>query len=102
MTNESDGISGTDNIAVLFPDKPSAAPIPPQTEILETLDEFGLEIAGGTIAGVIIIGFRSNSTLKVSIGGKVPFSDAVSALEQVKFGILARDYSANLITNQIK
>lgn len=97
-----DGIAGTDNISVLFPEKPSAAPIPPQPEVLQVLDEFGLEVAGGAITGVIIIGFRDTGMTKVSISGKVPFKDAVTSLEQMRFGIMARDYAQTIVAAQTR
>lgn len=95
MTDEIDGLHGSDNISVLFPDKPSAAPLPPQPQIVQLLDEYGLEAVGGKMVGLLIIGIRDDGSVKAGISGKVGFRDGIAALEQMKFGILARDYISN-------
>ncbi len=89
----SDGINGTDNVEPLFPDRPSAAPLGPQPEIVTALESIAVEAASGKITGLLMIALDAKGDIKVSISGKVPFSDAVAALEQMKFGILARDYA---------
>lgn len=96
MCNKADGLHGSDNVSVLFPDKPSAAPLPPQPQIVQLLDEYGVEAAGGKMVGLLIIGIRDDGSVKAGISGKVGFRDGVAALEQMKFGILARDYIANV------
>lgn len=95
MTDD-DGINGTDNVAVLFPAKPSAAGIPPQPDVVLALEDFLSEAASGKVVGILILGFDELRNVKVSITGKIPFTDGVAALEQMKFGILARDYARGI------
>ncbi len=97
MSNESDGIAGTDNISVLFPEKPSAAPLLAQPEVVVLLEELATLAATGKITGIIVLAFTEVGADRASITGKVSFRDGVTALEQMKFGILARDYSQKLI-----
>lgn len=89
----SDGIGGTDNVEVLFPDKPSAAPLPPQPDIVDALEQYAFDASAGKITGLLMIGLGPAGEVAAVMRGKIAFTDAVSALEQMKFGILARDYA---------
>ncbi len=97
-----DGLHGSDNISVLFPEKPSAAPPIPHPEVIQALEAFALKAASGKFGGIAIIGFEMLGTLDVTITGAIPFRDVVAALEQVKFGVLARDYTAQAMGQQPK
>lgn len=98
--NEQDGINGTDNIARLFPDQPSTAGIPPQPEVIAALERFMLEAASGKHTGLVIIGFDGmTGQHTVNMTGKLPFSYVVTALEQIKFSILARDFGNTVQAN---
>lgn len=91
------GIGGTDsNVEPLFKDRPSAAPLPAQPEVVEELEKFMLSAASGKITGLIAIGFNEDGKHLVSMVGKVQLNQGVSSLEQLKFFILARDYAAQL------
>ncbi len=92
-----DGLHGSDNVSVLFPEKPSAAPIPPQPAVVQILEEYALEAASGRIVGLLIVGLKEDGGVKARLAGKVAFRDGITALEQMKFGILARDYAANAV-----
>lgn len=93
------GINGTDtNVTSLFPDRPSAAPPGPQEEVVRLLEEFAIEAASGRHTGIMIISFNELGQHKEAMSGKIPFSYAVTALEKMKFGILVRDYAAQLQT----
>lgn len=94
--SQDDGMNGTDNVTALFPNKVSAIPIQAPPEVLKSLEDFALKAASGKFTGVAIIGFEGVGALDVSIVGAIPFRDLVAALEQVKFGVLARDYTAQL------
>lgn len=93
---KTDGLNGTDNVAVLFPDKPSAAPIPPQPEIVKVLEDYLLDAASGKMTGMLIIGISDTGSVRTAIAGKIPLSHALSSLEQMKFGMLARDYAKQI------
>lgn len=94
---DGDGINGTDaNVAVLFPDRPSGAGLGIQPEVIQTLESFVAEAKNGRITGVMIIGVNDGGGIKTAISGKVPFRDGISAIDQMKFGMLARDYAANI------
>lgn len=91
-----DGINGTDSVHVLFPNKPSPVGLPPQPDIIAILEEYLQLAVTGKITGLIMIGFSDPGLAKASITGKVPMPNGVTALEQMKFGIMARDYAANI------
>ena len=93
MIDDPNGISGTDNVAVLFPDKPSAAPIPPQESVVKALEECLLDAASGKHTGIIILAFNDLNAHKAVITGQIPFSSGVTALDQMKFGIMVRNYA---------
>ena len=97
MIDETDGLHGTDNVATLFPDKPSAAGLPPQPEMIKELEELTLEAASGKYVGLLLLAFDSRGRHKVVISGKIPFAYSVTAIEQLKFGILARDYANTML-----
>lgn len=97
-----DGISGTDGVHVLFPGKPAGVPLPPQPEVVTILEDFLQEAVSGRITGLVIIGFSDVGGHKSALAGKVTFSHSIAALEQMKFGILAREYAANIVAQSQK
>lgn len=87
---------GTDKVSVLFPDRPAAVPTPPSPEVVAALEAFSLDAASGKCVGIIILAFDELGNHRTELKGKIPFSHAVTALEQMKFGVLARDYATQL------
>lgn len=91
------GINGTDtNVTSLFPDRPSAAPPEVQEDVIKLLEEFLAEAWSGRHTGIMIVSFNELGQHKEAMSGKIPFSFAITSLEKMKFGILARDYAAQL------
>ncbi len=91
-----DGINGTDGVIPLFPHKPSAAPIPPQPDVIATLEQALSEAQSGRIVGIILAVFDENSNYKDALVGKVPMSSAITVLAKTQFGILAADYAKSM------
>lgn len=85
------GLGGTNNVCSLFPDAPSAAPIPPQASILEELDRVTPDVKSGRIVGLIMIGFDEAGNISESISGKISINDGIAALERTKYSMLNRD-----------
>lgn len=95
---EHDGIDGTDNVQPLFSDRPSAAPLPPQSDIVEVLEEYMLGAVSGKVTGLILLAFNQSGGFGEAIAGKVPLQSGITSLEKMKFGILLRDFTANQLT----
>lgn len=99
LAEPTNGLGGTDNVAPLFPDRPTAAGLPPQPEVVEQLESFLHEAVTGKVTGIIIFGFDQVGGHRTAMVGKVKMSDSISAIEQLKFLVLARDYTKQLETN---
>lgn len=92
MTEE-EGPSAPDNIRELFPGQRSAAPVPPQPDVIEELQQLLSLAQAGKITGLVWIGVDAEGRHAKATCGKVPLNTVVTALEQLKFSILLSDYT---------
>lgn len=92
MTQDHDGISGSDNVRPLFDHSPSAAGLPPQQDVIDTLCELLIDAQKGKVAGLAFIAFDAQGNTYVGTRGKAVFSALVTELETMKIkAILAQE-----------
>lgn len=92
----SDGIGGTDNVRALFNDRPTAAGIPPQQDVIDTIEAMLRDAKEGKITGLLFIAFDQNCSHMYDMAGKVPYSTAIGVLEQFKTHIVLKGLGDSL------
>ncbi len=91
-----DGLGGTDNVAALFPNKPSAAPLPVQEDVVLLLQRL-LELAqSGKLTGLVIIGFNELSDGSHALVGKCPYGTTLGIIEDMKFHLMMQNLGAQV------
>ncbi len=76
-----------DNVAPLFPDRPSAAALPPQPEVIGLLEHLVELAKQGKLVGLVIIGFDEMSEGSHALVGKCPYATTIGIIEDVKFNL---------------
>ena len=91
--NGPDGIGGTDGTKVLplFPNQPSALPLPVQPEVIGVLQQILNLAQQGHITGFAMVTFDENSQGKFGIVGKCPHVTLVGILSNLKFDLQFRN-----------
>lgn len=81
------------NVAPLFPNRPSAAPLGPQEDVIKLLSAIGAEAEAGKIVGLILIAVDGPGACRSNTAGAFTFATAIAQLELLK---------AQLIINCLK
>lgn len=86
-----DGLGGTDNVTPLFAGAPSAAPLPPQQDVVSALHTFLEGALLGRITGLAIVTFDEHSQPAAGAIGKCPYVTLIGALENLKVDIMVME-----------
>ena len=76
-----------DNISPLFHDRPTAAPLPPQPDVIGVLESLLNEARSGQIIGLACIAFHNSGSFRSGTAGKVSYLTMLGALEDLKFTV---------------
>lgn len=92
-----DGLGGTDgavpeeepapNVLPLFSNRPSAAPLPPQPEVIGVLETLLSLAQNGKITGLALVAFDELGGVSAGTLGKCPYLTLLGALDNLKFEV---------------
>ena len=91
--NDFHGFGGADsNVQPLFADRPTAAGLPPQPEVIANLERLLDEARAGQIVGFVVATFDSQVRHREGTVGRVPFEAMMAALATLQFRVLFQDF----------
>lgn len=87
--DSNDGMNGTDgalppNVEPLFPDRPSAAPLPPSPAVVAGLEAMLADARSGKIQSLAVIVAHPTGQFAHGVFGLIPAVTLVGALENFK------------------